>query len=239
MSLALKKVNKYDNVFPSRTLFEEYCSARKTLGADESQIGKLNEKVKELVQALEKRLECSLQCTRRCRAIKINTTLDEEVIGVNLSALVLILLQCSLIILICIIILRYPTELEKAIEAHLGSLRGTEDISEEGTGDVVAEGSIWTMDLVSLALAGVKSQVQSQHSVRAQFFPCVMSRYQFTQVHVTTNQRHYTDLCRATSSVWNFFRLNFRYLPHGGIIKFLGCGGGGGGGTCPGSCPSS
>ncbi|KAJ7330602.1 HEAT repeat-containing protein 1 [Desmophyllum pertusum] len=91
-----------------RTLFEEYCSARKTLGADESQIGKLNEKVKELVQALEK---------------------------------------------------RYPTELEKAIEAHLGSLRGTEDISEEGAGDVVAEGSIWTMDLVSLALAGVKSQV--------------------------------------------------------------------------------
>ena len=50
-------------------------------------------------------------------------------------------------------------ELEKAIEGHLGSLRGSQDITE-GAGDAVAEGSLWTMDLVSLALAGVKSQVQ-------------------------------------------------------------------------------
>lgn len=38
-----------------RTLLEEYCSARKTLGAEESEIGNLNENVKDLIQALEKR----------------------------------------------------------------------------------------------------------------------------------------------------------------------------------------
>ncbi|XP_078352830.1 HEAT repeat-containing protein 1-like isoform X2 [Oculina patagonica] len=90
-----------------RTLFEEYCNARKTLGEGESKIGNLNEKVKDLVQALEK---------------------------------------------------RYPVELEKAIEGHLGSLRGTQDITE-GAEDTPAEGSLWTMDLVSMALAGAKSQV--------------------------------------------------------------------------------
>ena len=52
-------------------------------------------------------------------------------------------------------------ELEKAIEGHLTSLRGTQDAADVEA-DVVAEGSLWTMDLVSLALAGVKSQVQYQ-----------------------------------------------------------------------------
>ena len=50
-------------------------------------------------------------------------------------------------------------ELEKAIEGHLGSLRGTQD-AEKVEADAVAEASLWTMDLVSLSLAGVKSQVQ-------------------------------------------------------------------------------
>lgn len=54
--------------------------------------------------------------------------------------------------------LRYPVELEKAIEEHLGSLRGTQGAAEVEA-DAVAEGSLWTMDLVSLSLAGVKSQV--------------------------------------------------------------------------------
>ena len=49
-------------------------------------------------------------------------------------------------------------ELEKAIEQHLASLRATDDAA--GVEADVAEGSLWTMDLVSLALAGVKSQVQ-------------------------------------------------------------------------------
>ena len=49
-------------------------------------------------------------------------------------------------------------ELEKAIEGHLASLRGMQDAADIEA-DAVAEGSLWTMDLVSLALAGVKSQV--------------------------------------------------------------------------------
>ena len=53
-------------------------------------------------------------------------------------------------------------ELEKAIERHLASLRATQEAAGVEA-DVVAEGSLWTMDLVSLALAGVKSQVQYQH----------------------------------------------------------------------------
>ena len=53
-------------------------------------------------------------------------------------------------------------ELEKAIERHLASLRATQDAAGIEA-DVVAEGSLWTMDLVSLALAGVKSQVKYQH----------------------------------------------------------------------------
>lgn len=58
--------------------------------------------------------------------------------------------------------LRYPVELEKAIEGHLASFRGMQDAADVEA-DMVAEGSLWTMDLVSLALAGVKSQVQYQH----------------------------------------------------------------------------
>ena len=38
-----------------RTLLEEYCCARKTLGAEKSEIRNLNESVKDLIQALEKR----------------------------------------------------------------------------------------------------------------------------------------------------------------------------------------
>jgi len=53
-------------------------------------------------------------------------------------------------------------ELEKAIERHLASLRSTQDTADVEA-DAVAEGSLWTMDLVSLALAGVKSQVHYQH----------------------------------------------------------------------------
>jgi len=49
---------------------------------------------------------------------------------------------------------RYPTELEKAIESHLGSLRDTEGITEEGAGQQASE---WTMELVSLAFTGMKS----------------------------------------------------------------------------------
>ncbi|RMX40131.1 hypothetical protein pdam_00002238 [Pocillopora damicornis] len=80
-----------------RTLLEEYCDARKALGADEGRIGNLNEKVKDLVQALEK---------------------------------------------------RYPTELERAVEAHLQALKNTEDMTEGDAGIVSEEGSLWTMDLV-------------------------------------------------------------------------------------------
>ena len=53
-----------------------------------------------------------------------------------------------------IIIIRYPTELEKAIESHLGSLRDTEGIPEEGAGQRASE---WTMELVVLAFTGMKS----------------------------------------------------------------------------------
>ena len=56
---------------------------------------------------------------------------------------------------------RYPTELEKAIEGHLGSLRGKEDTPEGGAGGVGAQSSVWTMELVSMALTGVQSQVRS------------------------------------------------------------------------------
>ena len=54
---------------------------------------------------------------------------------------------------------RYPTELERAVEAHLQALKNTEDMTEGDAGIVSEEGSLWTMDLVSLALTGVKSQV--------------------------------------------------------------------------------
>ena len=55
---------------------------------------------------------------------------------------------------------RYPTELEKVIEGHLGSLRGKEDTPEGGgAGGVGAQSSVWTMELVSMALTGVQSQV--------------------------------------------------------------------------------
>ncbi|PFX20859.1 HEAT repeat-containing protein 1 [Stylophora pistillata] len=54
---------------------------------------------------------------------------------------------------------RYPIELERAIEAHLQALKNTEDITEGDAGSGAGEGSRWTMDLVSLALTGVKSQV--------------------------------------------------------------------------------
>ena len=54
---------------------------------------------------------------------------------------------------------RYPTELEKAIEGHLGSLRGKEDTPEGGAGCIGAQSSVWTMELVSMALTGVQSQV--------------------------------------------------------------------------------
>ena len=54
---------------------------------------------------------------------------------------------------------RYPTELERAVEAHLQALKNTEDMIEGDAGIVSEEGSLWTMDLVSLALTGVKSQV--------------------------------------------------------------------------------
>ena len=57
---------------------------------------------------------------------------------------------------------RYPTELEKAIEGHLGSLRGKEDTPEDtrgGAGGIGAQSSVWTMELVSMALTGVQSQV--------------------------------------------------------------------------------
>lgn len=60
--------------------------------------------------------------------------------------------------------IRYPTELEKAIEGHLDALKSTEDTTEEGAGDATGEGSLWTMDLVSLALTGVKSQVKYQQT---------------------------------------------------------------------------
>ena len=55
---------------------------------------------------------------------------------------------------------RYPTELERAVEAHLQALKNTEDMTEGDAGIVSEEGSLWTMDLVSLALTGVKSQVR-------------------------------------------------------------------------------
>lgn len=55
--------------------------------------------------------------------------------------------------------IRYPIELERAIEAHLQALKNTEDITEGDAGSGAGEGSRWTMDLVSLALTGVKSQV--------------------------------------------------------------------------------
>ena len=54
---------------------------------------------------------------------------------------------------------RYPTELERAVEAHLQALKNTEDMTEGDAGIVSEEGSLWTMDLVSLTLTGVKSQV--------------------------------------------------------------------------------
>ena len=54
---------------------------------------------------------------------------------------------------------RYPTELERTVEAHLQALKNTEDMTEGDAGIVSEEGSLWTMDLVSLALTGVKSQV--------------------------------------------------------------------------------
>ena len=54
---------------------------------------------------------------------------------------------------------RYPTELERAVEAHLQALKNTEDMTEGDAGIVSEEGSLWTMDLVSLALTGVKSLV--------------------------------------------------------------------------------
>lgn len=57
----------------------------------------------------------------------------------------------------CLLVLpRYPTELEKAIERHLGSLKAAEGTTER---DKSHPSSIWTMELVSLALTGVKSQV--------------------------------------------------------------------------------
>lgn len=63
--------------------------------------------------------------------------------------------------------LRYPLELEKAIEGHLASLRGTQDLVEVDSGtNAAAEGSLCTMNLVSLALSGVKSQVQYQHPLK-------------------------------------------------------------------------
>ena len=55
-------------ILTCRTLLEEYCDARKALGADEGRIGNLNEKVKDLVQALEKRLGLMPAHLYMCRA---------------------------------------------------------------------------------------------------------------------------------------------------------------------------
>ena len=52
---------------------------------------------------------------------------------------------------------RYPIELEKAIEQHLENIKSTNVSSEVGINQMA---SVWTMELLSFALTGVKSQVQ-------------------------------------------------------------------------------
>ncbi|XP_068676688.1 HEAT repeat-containing protein 1-like isoform X1 [Montipora foliosa] len=51
---------------------------------------------------------------------------------------------------------RYPIELEKAIEQHLENIKSTNVSSEVGINQMA---SVWTMELLSFALTGVKSQV--------------------------------------------------------------------------------
>ena len=81
---------------------------------------------------------------------------------------------------------RYPTELERAVEAHLQALKNTEDMTEGDAGIVSEEGSLWTMDLVSLALTGVKSQVHVtplpslQAHVTSLLSPRPIGAYNFT-----------------------------------------------------------
>ena len=54
--------------------------------------------------------------------------------------------------------IRYPTQLEKALQGYLENLReqGEEEIAEDDQSEVLA----WVMEFVSVALSRVRSQVR-------------------------------------------------------------------------------